>query len=87
MSPRRDHLASTSREGPSVYRWTLTLFGRVDGQSGTTLSGAEESTDYPLYFSHDSRYLVQNAAVWDRENIFAQDPSCTTRPPRASATR
>lgn len=47
MSPHRDHLASTSREGPSVYRWTLTLFGRVDGQSGTTLSGAEESTDYP----------------------------------------
>ncbi|MFF5808662.1 protein kinase [Streptomyces sp. NPDC012746] len=48
------------------------VFGRVKGHTGIELGGADENSDYPVYFSHDGRYLVQNAVVW--ENSYTQTP-------------
>ncbi|MGW5863907.1 protein kinase domain-containing protein [Streptomyces sp. NPDC055239] len=43
----------------------ISVFDRAKGWTGTTLSGAEDATDYPVHFSHNGRYLIQNAVVWD----------------------
>ncbi|MET7621562.1 trypsin-like peptidase domain-containing protein [Streptomyces sp. NPDC005408] len=45
---------------------------RVGGRLGTELKGDED--DYPLYFSHDGRFLVRNAFVWDKESLRASEP-------------
>ncbi|MCX4808771.1 WD40 repeat domain-containing protein [Streptomyces sp. NBC_01214] len=50
----------------------ISVFGRVKGRAGIELGGADENSDYPVYFSHDGRYLVQNAVVW--ENSYTQTP-------------
>lgn len=44
----------------------IMVFDRVKGWTGIKLKGAEDATDYmSLYFSHDGRYIVQNAIVWE----------------------
>ncbi|MFD8982396.1 protein kinase [Streptomyces sp. NPDC059564] len=50
----------------------IRVFGRVKGRTGIELKGADENSDYPVHFSHDGRYLVQNAVVW--ENSYTQTP-------------
>ncbi|MEU3726625.1 WD40 repeat domain-containing serine/threonine-protein kinase [Streptomyces sp. NPDC031705] len=47
----------------------IRVFDRVRGQISTEIIGAEENTAYPLYFSHDGRYVVQNAAVWESSSM------------------
>ncbi|MEU8438473.1 hypothetical protein AB0F18_37400 [Streptomyces sp. NPDC029216] len=44
---------------------TISVFDRVRGWAGIDLKGAEDATDYPIYFSHDGKYVVQNAVVWE----------------------
>ncbi|WP_434587232.1 protein kinase domain-containing protein [Streptomyces sp. A5-4] len=41
---------------------------------GTELRGAEDPSAYPLHFSHDGRFLVRNAIVWDTEALWASEP-------------
>ncbi|MFF2101133.1 trypsin-like peptidase domain-containing protein [Streptomyces sp. NPDC058202] len=44
----------------------IMVFDRVKGWTGIELKGAEDASDYiSLYFSHDGRYIVQNAVVWE----------------------
>lgn len=44
----------------------ISVFDRVKGWTGIELKGAEDPTDYlSPYFSHDGRYIVHNAVVWD----------------------
>ncbi|MGW3691416.1 nSTAND1 domain-containing NTPase [Streptomyces sp. NPDC005125] len=53
----------------------INVFDRdTGGELGTELKGAEEYTDYPVRFSPDGRFLVQNAIVWDTEALRASDP-------------
>ncbi|MFF2438840.1 trypsin-like peptidase domain-containing protein [Streptomyces sp. NPDC058107] len=68
-----------SPDGKSV---ALTLKGgkinvfdrRLKEPLGTELKGAEDPSDYPLYFSHDGRFLIRNAIVWDTEALRASEP-------------
>ncbi|WP_159100461.1 nSTAND1 domain-containing NTPase [Streptomyces lunaelactis] len=77
---------ATDIQGPVVFSpdgksVALTLKGgkinvfdrRGGGHLGTELKGAEDP-DYPLYFSHDGRFLVRNAIVWDTEALRASEP-------------
>ncbi|MFI0156415.1 nSTAND1 domain-containing NTPase [Streptomyces lydicus] len=44
----------------------ISVFERTKGFPSVELKGAEDPTDYnSLYFSHDGRYIVHNAVVWD----------------------
>ncbi|MGW7545570.1 WD40 repeat domain-containing protein [Streptomyces sp. NPDC054770] len=43
----------------------ISVFDRTRGWIGIDLTGAEDSSDYPLLFSPDGRYLVQHGVVWE----------------------
>ncbi|WP_406385837.1 protein kinase domain-containing protein [Streptomyces sp. NBC_00211] len=49
----------------TVKGGVISVFDRVRGWAGIELKGAEEPTDYPVHFSPDGKYVVQNAVVWE----------------------
>ncbi|MGW3956366.1 nSTAND1 domain-containing NTPase [Streptomyces sp. NPDC004752] len=74
-------------EGPAVFSpdgksvaltlkgGTVNVFDRgIKEPLGTELKGAEYPSDYLPRFSHDGRFLVLNAFVWDREALRASVP-------------
>ncbi|MFI0772425.1 WD40 repeat domain-containing protein [Streptomyces sp. NPDC021218] len=43
----------------------ISVFDRSKGRASVELTGAEDPTAYPLYFSHDGRYIAQNGRIWE----------------------
>ncbi|MFE6104702.1 trypsin-like peptidase domain-containing protein [Streptomyces laurentii] len=43
----------------------ISVLDRTKGWASVELTGAEDPTDYPLYFSHDGRYMTQNGRIWE----------------------
>ncbi|MFI2189062.1 trypsin-like peptidase domain-containing protein [Streptomyces sioyaensis] len=53
-------LAALTAEGGRI-----SFFDRTGKWTSIELKGAEDPTAYPLYFSHDGRYIAQNGLVWE----------------------
>ncbi|MER7795592.1 trypsin-like peptidase domain-containing protein [Streptomyces sp. NPDC097640] len=43
----------------------ISFFDRTGKWTYIELKGAEDPTAYPLYFSHDGRYIAQNGRIWE----------------------
>ncbi|MFD3487019.1 protein kinase [Streptomyces sp. NPDC058665] len=53
----------------------ISVFDRAKGWAvSSDLTGAEEFTAYPLLFSPDGRYLIQNAVVWETPPSSSRTP-------------
>lgn len=53
----------------------ISVFDRTKKWTGIELKGTEDATDYiSMYFSHDGRYLVHNAFVWDVSSLTSTGP-------------